>query len=97
MCGVITRARTGTPDFPPPTGGGGGVFEYPRLFRLLLVVEKKKRSKARQKLIRDYFSQFLAKVKIVVPRTKNGQIFRVFSRLSNIVSENLHYLGNCYS
>ena len=89
---------TGTPDFPLPTGGGGGV-EHPRLSRLLLVVEKngKKRSKARQKGLRNYFSQFFAKVKIMAPRAKKWQNFRVFLRLSNIVSENLYYFGNYYS
>ena len=40
----------------------GGVRTSPRLSRLLLVVEKneKKSSKARQKLLQNYFSRFFA-------------------------------------
>ena len=66
---VINPRPTGTPDFPPPTV----VLEHISLSRLLLVVEKKgkQRSKARQKWLRNYFSQFFAKVKIVTPGPKN--------------------------
>ena len=57
------------------------MFEHPRLSRLLLVVEKngKRRSKARQKRLRNHFSQFFAKVKIVASRAKNRQIFEFFA------------------
>ena len=36
-------------------------------------------------------------VKIVASRGQNVQTFELYSRLPNIASENLHYLGNCYS
>ena len=96
---TVNPRRTGTPDFPSPTRG---VFEHPppRLSPLLLVVEKnrKKRWKDRQKWLRNYFSEFFAKVKIVAPRAKKcKKILVFFSRLSNIDSENLYYLGNYYS
>ena len=80
-CRDLNPRPTGTPDFPPPTGGGRGLFEQPPSTRLLLVVEKngRKHSKARQKWLRNYFSDFFfAKVKIVAPRAKKLQNFRVF-------------------
>ena len=39
--------------------------------------KRKKRSKARQKLLRNYFSKFFAKVKIVAPRAQKWPNFRV--------------------
>ena len=70
----------------------------PRLSRLLLVVEKnEKASENSSEMITKLFQSFFANYKFVVPMAKNGQIFEFFSRLSNIVSENLHYLGNNYS
>ena len=65
---------------------GGGYLTPPSILAPIGRREKrKKRSKAHQKWLRNCFRQFFAYVKIVVSS---------FSRLSNIVSENLHYLGN---
>ena len=89
---IVNPRPTGTPGFPSPTGGGG--VEHPLSISAPIdrrEKRKKKRSEAREKLFRNYFSQFFAKVKIVAPRVQS------FSRLSNIVSEKLHYLGNYYS
>ena len=43
-----------------------------------------------EKAFESYFGQFFANVKIVF-------LIVSFSRLSNIVSENLQYLGNYYN
>ena len=62
-------------------GGGRGCSNTPRLSRLLLIVEKNEKqcSKAHQKWSRNYFSKFFAKVKIVAPMAKNGEIFEFFA------------------
>ena len=75
----------------------GEVFEHPpALSRLLLAVEKKRRkktfettSKMISKLVRQIFAQ-----KKWHPGAKKDQISSFFSRLANITSENLDYLGN---
>ena len=61
-------------------GGGGRCLNIPRLSRILLVVEKngKKSLKAREKGLRNYFSQIFAQVKIVVSRGQKYPKFRVF-------------------
>ena len=48
------------PDFPPQAGGRGRLNTPTPLSRLLLVVEKKqkRRSKTRQKWLRNYFGHF---------------------------------------
>ena len=69
--GIKFNSRTtGTPDFPSPTGGGG--FEHPRPISgpIGRREKRKKRSKVHQKWLRNYFSQFFAKVKIVAPRAQ---------------------------
>ena len=89
----VNPRPTGTPDFPSPTRGRSN----PRLSRLLLVVEKngKKRSKARQKWLRNYFNHFFAKVKIVASRAKKWPNFRVYRdcqtsfRKTSIISGNM--------
>ena len=86
---VINPRPTGTPDFPPPQRRGGGV-EHPRLSRLLLVVEKNEKNV--RKLVKNDYETISVNFSLM-SKFKNGQIFE-FSRLSNIVSENLHYLGN---
>ena len=75
----LTRAPLALQIFHHLLGGGGECSNTPRLSRLLLVVEKngKNRSKSLQKLLRNYFSQFLAKVKILDPRAKKWSNFRV--------------------
>ena len=61
--------------------GGGDVSTPPLLTRLLRIVEEngKKRSKARQKPLRNYFSHFLAQVKIEASRGEKSQNFPKFS------------------
>ena len=56
-----------------------GVFEQPpRLSRLLRIVEQngKRRSKAREKSLRNHFGHVLAQVKIEVTRGQNSKIFQ---------------------
>ena len=98
----INPRPTGTPDFLPPTGGGGRgeCLNAPRLSRLLLVVEKKRKKtfERSSKMITKLFqSNFSFQVNIVVSRGQKSAKISSFSRLSNKVSENLHYLGNYYS
>ena len=73
---------------PPP---------LPRLTRLLSIGETcgKGHSKDRQKSSRNYFGHFFLPLgsKLWPPGAKNAQ-FSSFSRMANISSENLHYLGN---
>ena len=78
-------------------GGGGGFTPPPppRPTRLRSVAEicGKRHSKDCQKLCRNYFGHFSLGSKLWLPGAKNA-IFLSFSRIANITSENLHYLGN---
>ena len=62
---------------------GGGRLDAPLLTRLLRIVEEngKKRSKARQKPLRNYFSHFfLLRSKLRPPGAKKAKIFRNFRK-----------------
>ena len=76
-------------------------FEHlPSQSRLLLVLEKKGKSirdLLKNGLVTNLFQSFFAQVQTVAPGLKNSQLSSFFSRLTNMASENLHYLGNYYS
>ena len=72
-------------------GGGGVSTPPPLLTRLLRNVEEngKKRPKARQKPLRNYFSHFLAQVKIEAYRGQRSQNFPKFSEKRTLLRKML--------
>ena len=76
--------------------GGGGVFELsPSTSAPIGHREKRKKAfESSSKMITKVFRSIFRLCQNCDPMAKKLRIFRVFSRLSNIVSENLHYLGN---
>ena len=87
---------TGTPDFPPPTGGRGVRTPASISAPIGRRVKRKKRSKTRQKLLRNLAVNFSLSSKLWSQGQKMSK-FSNCSQLSNIASQNLHYVGNYYS
>ena len=88
---------TSIPDFPPPTGEGGG-WTPPSILAPVRRREKRRKAfESSSKMITKLFqSNFRSGQTCGLQRSKMPEIYS-FSRLSNIVSENLYYLGSHYS
>ena len=108
---LMNRRPTGTPDFPPSTGGVWTSPRLTRLLLVVRRKTKKGVRKLVKKWSQTISVKFLLRGKNEWEHeneTRGHEVTREhevkimpklssFSRLSNNVSENLHYLGNCCS